>query len=366
MAGSHPPSSILHPLRKALGSRLSIVLVALAGALLFTTLLLLATGTPPLETYRLVFFGAFRGVFGPRPNFIGVADAIMLAAPLMLCSAGLTLTFASGLYNLGVEGQMMLGAVFALLAMRLLPDAPPPPLWALAFAMGAAGGALWALIAALLKLYGRVSEIFAGLGLNFLARGLTLYLVVGPWKRPGVAAISGTELLPREQWLPTVGTPRLAPIAPLLALLALALVWFALTRTRWGLSIRATGLSPAAAERLGVPAARRLAQALAGCGALAGIAGAIQVLAVFHQLIPNISSGIGLLALLVVLLVRFNPLWALPVALAFACFTIGSIQVPLALNIDSSISGVLQGALVLFALAAGGLVRKRRGEGVKG
>ncbi len=75
----------------------------------------------------------------------------------------------------------------------------------------------------------------------------------------------------------------------------------------------------------------------------------------FHQLIPNISSGIGLLALLVVLLVRYNPLWVLPVALAFACFTVGSIQVPLALNIDSSISGVLQGALVLFALVAGGV-----------
>jgi ABC-type uncharacterized transport system permease subunit len=348
------------------GRSVGVIVMTLAGALLFTSMVLLATGTPPLEVYRLVFFGAFRGIFNPRPNFTGVADAIMLAAPLLLCSAGLTLTFAAGLYNLGVEGQVMLGAVFALLVQRLLPDAPPPLLWALAFVMGAAGGSLWAFVAALLKLYGRVNEIFAGLGLNFLARGLTLYLVVGLWKRPGAASISGTELLPRTQWLPTVGTLRLAPIAPLLALLALVLVWFALTRTRWGLSLRATGLSPAAAERMGVPAARRLVQGLCGCGALAGVAGAVQVLGVFHQLIPNISSGIGLLALLVVLLVRYHPLWALPVALAFACFTIGSIQVPLALNVDSSISGVLQGALVLFALAAAGIQVKRRGEGVKG
>jgi simple sugar transport system permease protein len=101
-----------------------------------------------------------------------------------------------------------------------------------------------------------------------------------------------------------------------------------------------------------------MAEALAACGALAGLAGAIQVLGVFHQLIPNISSGIGLLGLLVALLVRANPAWVLPVALVFACFTVGSIQLPLALNADSSIAGVLQGALVLFALLVRGLVRR--------
>ena len=90
------------------------------------------------------------------------------------------------------------------------------------------------------------------------------------------------------------------------------------------------------------------------------MAGAAQVLAVFHALIPNISSGIGLLGLLVALLVRANPAWVLPVAAAFACFTAGSIQLPLALSIDSSIAGVLQGALVLFALAARGVRLPKR------
>lgn len=342
------------------GRQWPVVALTLAGALAFTTLVLLATGTPPLPTYRLVIFGVFQGLFSRPPSFINLADALMLLAPLLLCSAGLALTFTVGLYNLGVEGQVILGAVFALLVIRLLPGAPVPLLWALAFGMGALGGALWALAVALLRLYARVSEIFSGLGLYFVALGISLYLVVGPWKRPGVASITGTELLPAELWLPTVGGLRLAPAAPLLALLALALVWFLLRRTRWGLSVRAAGLNPAAAARLGVPATRRLIETLCGCGALAGVAGAIQVLGVYHALIPNISSGIGLLALLVVLLVRASPAWALPVALAFACFSVGSIQVPLILSVDSSISGVLQGALVLSALAARGLVERAK------
>ncbi|MEN9934251.1 MAG: hypothetical protein RLZZ387_830 [Chloroflexota bacterium] len=332
---------------------LSSFVLPVIGALVFTTLILLSTGVAPLEAYRLIMLGAFS-----TPARLG--DAAMLAAPLALCAAGLAISFAAGLYNLGIEGQMTLGAVFAMLVLRLLPDLPPPLLWSLALLAGALGGALWALLAGALRLYARVSEIFAGLGLNFLATGVTLYLVFGPWKRPGTASMSGTEPLPEALWLPTLGRLRLAPLAPVIAVAAVLLVWFVLSRTRWGLAVRATGLNAAAAARIGVPAGRRLLEAIGACGALAGVAGGIQVLAVFHALIPNISSGIGLLGLLVALLVRANPAWVLPVAAAFACFTVGSIQLPLALSIDSSIAGVLQGALVLFALAAGGLRRSER------
>jgi simple sugar transport system permease protein len=344
--------------RFAISGSWLLILGSLCGALVFTTLVIIASGASPIETYRLVLFGAFLGAFRTPPNYTNLADALMLAAPLLLCGAGLTLTFAAGLYNLGVEGQMSMGAIFAMLILRLLPDLPPPLLWALALLFGAFGGAFWALIAGALKLYGRVSEIFAGLGLNFLSTGVALFLVFGPWKRPGMASMAGTEQLKPALWLPTLDRLRLAPIAPIIAILMLLLVWFVLTRTRWGLMVRATGLNPDATERLGVPAVRRLIEALGAGGALAGMAGTIQVLGVFHALIPNISSGIGLLALLVVLLVGAKPIWVLPVGLAFASFSAGSIQLPLALSIDSSIAGVLQGALVLFALLARGLVRK--------
>jgi len=348
---SVPPKEQSSPARRLPATLLPWLLtlvLMLGGSLLLTTLVLLAMGASPLVAYEQMLLGAFRT---PR----GRADMLMLAAPLLLCAAGLTLTFAAGLYNLGIEGQVTLGAVFAMIPLRVLADAPPPLLWALALLAGMCGGALWALLVGWLRIYASVNEIFAGLGLNFIATGITLYLVFGPWRRPGAASMSGTEPLPEELWLPTLEGLRLAPLAPLLALLALALVWFALTRTRWGLALRATGLNAAAAERMGVPTARRMAESLAGCGALAGVAGTLQVLAVFHGLIPNISSGIGFLGLLVVLLVRANPAWVLPVVVAFASFSVGSIRLPLQLDIDSSISGVLQGSLVLCALLAWGI-----------
>ncbi len=335
-----------------IGSTFAAILMTLIGALLFTTLVLITTGVSPLAAFRLIVLDAFSSP-------IKRADTIMLATPLLLCTAGLTLTFSAGLYNLGIEGQMVLGAVCAMIPLRLLPDLPPPLLWTLAITIGALGGGLWALFAALLKLYGHISEIFAGLGLNFLATGITLYLIFGPWKRPGTASMSGTQPLPAELWLPRLEGLRLAPLAPIIALLALALVWFALKYTHWGLTVQAVGINPVAAIRLGVPVHRRLIETLVGCGMLAGIAGTLQVLAVFHALVPNISSGLGLLALLIVLLVQARPVWVLPVVLVFASFSIGSIRLPLALSIDSSISGVLQGALVLFALVARSLIKAR-------
>ncbi|NJN15627.1 MAG: ABC transporter permease [Oscillochloris sp.] len=341
------PTTRLNPTLK----RLALVGLPLLGGLALTTLALLSTGVSLLEAYRILLFGAFS-------TPARLSDMLMLTAPLLLCASGLTLTFAGGLYNLGIEGQVALGAVGAMIPLRLFPELPPALLWLLAFSSGAISGALWALLVAQLRQRARVSEIFAGLGLNFMAVGITLYLVLGPWRRTGSASMSGTELLPRDLWLPTIGTLRLAPFAPLLALAGVALVGLLLARSRWGLELRAVGLNATAAERLGVPANRRSAEALAACGALAGIAGAIQVLGVFHQLIPNIASGVGLLGLLVALLALARPLWVLPVSVAFACFSVGSLQLPLVLNIDSSIAGVLQGALVLSALVARGLSRK--------
>src|SRR4029078_5097758 len=132
-----------------------------------------------------------------------IADTIMVWVPLTLAATGLVVTFAAGLWNIGVEGQIVLGAIGPAFVARNL-AAPPIVLVAATLLAGVLCGIAWALLAGVLKTRGRVHEIFGGLGLDFVAAGLTLYLVIGPWARPGIASTSGTEPFPRGAWLPAL------------------------------------------------------------------------------------------------------------------------------------------------------------------
>jgi general nucleoside transport system permease protein len=328
-----------------------------AGAVLlavaFTTLVLLLSSAPPFEAYRQVIVGSVGSVKK-------ITDVLVAWVPLLLATTGLLLTFAAGLWNIGIEGQITLGAIFATGTLRLLQDSAVPGGLAIAAAMAAAlvGGALWAGLAGLLKTFGGVNEIFGGLGLNFVATSLTLWLIFGPWKRPGVGSMSGTEPFPQGLWLPQLEGLRLSLWSVAIAVAAIVLVFFLLQGTYFGLRLKAVGRNARAAFLLGIPTYRFMLISFVLCGALAGLAGGLQVTAVYHRLIPSISSGYGYLGLMVAMLVNYQALWVPAVAFFFAALNIGSIQLPIVLKLDSSLAGVLQGAMVLAVLAMEG-VRQR-------
>jgi simple sugar transport system permease protein len=318
----------------------------LAVAFGATVLLLLAAGAPPLEALGLIGEGAFGG--GVR-----AADTLMAWVPLAIAGAGLVVTFAAGLWNIGVEGQIVAGAIAASWAARTIPGGRPVAVAATLVA-GVLGGILWGLAAGVLKVKGRVNEIFGGIGLGFVAQALATYLIIGPWKRPGVASTSGTEPFRAETWLPTVGATRLAPVAVILAVAALLAVWFLMRGTRFGLRLRAIGSNPASARLLGVPAEATALRAFATGGGLAGLAGGLLVAGVQHKLVPAIGGGRGYLAVLVVLLAGLGIRWVGPIALFFAAISVGSSQLQLRLDLDSSLGAVIQGLLVLAAVLFGG------------
>ncbi|HZU86167.1 MAG TPA: hypothetical protein VFF78_01715, partial [Anaerolineaceae bacterium] len=216
----------------------------------------------------------------------------------------------------------------------------------------------------MLRIYGGVSEIFGGLGMNFVAAALSVWLIFGPWKRPGTASMSGTEPFAQRFWLPTIENLRVSPWAVGIALVAIVIVFILLRDTRFGLRLKAVGKNPRAAALLGIPTARYMTLAFLICGAFAGIAGAMQVVAVYHKLLPSISSGYGFLGLLVAMLTNYQALWAPLVALFFAALNIGSIQLPIKMRVDSSLAGVLQGAMVLFVLMMDGVRRKIVGKNI--
>jgi simple sugar transport system permease protein len=324
------------------------------AATLITVVILLITGTPPAAAFQALY----KGSLGSWMKFSHVIKAWI---PLTLCGCGLLFTFRIGFWNIGVEGQVMLGAVFTTGVLRLGLDSFSPQLFLwVSIPAAFSGGALWALAAGWLKARGGVHEIFAGLGMNFVAQALILWLIFGPWRRAGVASMSGTESFPQAMWLPYNAGLRVSFQALALVAAVLAVSAVLLYRTRVGLCLKAIGSNRRAAALFGMKPDNYLWLCMVLAGGFAGLAGYLQVTGVYHRLLPAIASNYGYLALLVVMLSNNNIGWVPLVALFFACLNAASIQLPMVLEVDSSLSGVIQGILVLTALGVHALRGGRR------
>ena len=328
-------------------------LLAFLLALGFVSMILISAGASPMEAFKNMLTGSV----GSMRKF---AEVLVTFVPLLLVTAGLLITFSAGVWTIGVEGQIVIGAITTAGVLRVFVDSTLPPALIIALAIlgGMIGGALWASLAGALKTFGGVNEIFGGLGLNFVSTALTLYLIFGPWKREGVASMSGTEPFPDHFALPQVPELRISLWALGIALVGIVIVYFILQGTYFGLKLKAVGKNFRAAYLLGIPTWQYSMYSFLICGALAGAAGAMQVTAVYHRLIPSISSGYGYLGLMVAMLINYQAIWAIPVALFFAALNIGSIQLPIVMKLDSSLAGVLQGVLVLFVLLMEGARQK--------
>lgn len=320
-------------------------LVPIVAALLFTSALLLLFDASPSVAYQAMWEGAFGG----QDKILSV---MAFWVPLLLASAGLVITFTAGLWNIGVEGQIILGAIFASwIALHVT-----APAWVLVpLEIGAAmlGGALWAAISAVLKTRGKVNEIFSGLALNNLAIILTNYLISGPWQPPEGGSFRGTTPFQDAALLPRLLESRFSPLSLILAVIAIVGVYFVLRGTTWGLKLKALGKNPYSAYLLGVSSERETILAMMLCGALAGLGGAVRVLSWFDSLRQSISGGIGFLALLIVMLAGYRILWVPLIAFFFSVVLNGSITLQLKTQLHSALGGILTGVMVLFVLLFG-------------
>ena len=320
-------------------------LIPILMALLVTSFILILFGTSPKDALAAMVGGSF----GDQSK---VLQVLAFLVPLALSACGLLVTFTAGLWNIGVEGQIIIGAIMASwVALKI--DLPTPLQITLEILAAMAGGAVWAGLVALLKTRGGVNEIFSGLALNNIAIILTNFLISGPWQPPEGGTFRGTQPFAENALLPLLGDSRFSPLSLVLAVIAFGVVVVALRGTFWGLKLKALGKNPKSAFLLGVSSEREVILALMFCGALAGLGGGIRVLSWFDSLRQSISGGIGFLALLVVMLSSNQVFLVPPIALFFSIVLMGSTTLHIRTGLHPSLGGILTGVMVLFVLLFG-------------
>ncbi len=333
---------------------------ALIAVLVLIGLILLTNDKDPATAARNFVEGAL-GSDATR------ASVLMKALPMLLCASGLLLTFTAGLWNIGVEGQVAMGAIFAtIIARSVTPGDSPLLVLPVELILAMIGGALWAALAAVLKTHGNVNEIFGGVALNFIAQNILIFLVSGPWRSgtySQTAAFNDPALLPSiDKNLP------LSIPAIVIAVVSFLVVFMILHGTRWGLQLKAMGRSQRSAFLLGVRTRWNVLLSMMVCGMLAGLAGAFLVLSAppigQGKLVSGVPGGFGFLGILIVMLVDYRATWVPLVALFFAIVPIGTIKLQSAMGLDSSLGNVFQSAVVLAVLLANGVrARLRRTSG---
>lgn len=320
-------------------------LVPIAMGFAFTSILLIFFEADPLEAFTSIWNGAF----GTPDKRLSV---IAFWIPILLASTGLLITFTAGLWNIGIEGQIILGSLAAS-AVALNVEAPAWVMITLELSAAMVAGGLWGALTAILKTRGKVHEIFGGLALTNLAIILTNYLISGPWQPPEGGSFRGTPPFPDIALLSRYENSRFSPLSLWLALIAFGVVVVVLANSRWGLKLKALGKNPYSSFLLGVSSERETILAMAFCGALAGLGGAVRVLSWFDSLRQSISGGIGYLALMVVMLSLYRGILVPFVAYFFSIVLNGSISLQLKTQLHSSLGGILTGVMVLFVLLFG-------------
>lgn len=316
-------------------------------ALLTVAVIFAALGVNPLVAFQRIFRGGFGSLYG-------LQETVTKSIPLMLAGVGLTLAFRGRMYNIGAEGQFMIGAMFATGIVRLFPTWPAGLLLPTMFVGGFVGGALWASIPALLKTRFRVDETLTSLMLVYVAYEAVKFLVYGPWRGSDTRGFPITDEFPLAAHIPTLPGTRIHILTLLLAIAAAVLVYLLLTRTKLGYEIRVTGENPEAARYAGMDYRRVALLVMLISGGLAGLAGMGEVAGIHFRLRPPeaLSPGYGFTAIIVAWLARLNPLAAMLTAFLLGGLLVGGDAIQIALNLPAATVQIFNGVILLFVIAS--------------
>lgn len=319
-------------------------LLALAITVLIGVGLFMLLGKDPLRGLQVFFWEPLKSAYA-------IGELMVKATPLLLIALGLAVCYRSNVWNIGAEGQFVIGALAAG-GVALLADKGTGS-WIIVpiLLAGVLGGMVWAGITALLRDRFNASEILVSLMLVYVAVQLLSYLVFGPWKDPAGYNFPQTRMFDAATQIPRLMKGSRVSVGLLIALAGSAALWVFLFRTKAGFAQQVGGLAPAAARYAGFSSRRALWVALLVSGGAAGLAGALEVAGPIGQLTPYVPAGYGFAAIIVAYVGRLHPVGMVFSAILMSMFYIGGELAQSRLGLPKSLTGVFQG-LLLFSLLA--------------
>ncbi|WP_198972651.1 ABC transporter permease [Xylophilus sp. ASV27] len=327
-------------------------LLALAITVVIGVLLFAALGKDPVRGLQVFFWDPIK-----TPYALG--ELMVKATPLLIIALGLAVCFRSNVWNIGAEGQYVIGAVAAG-GVALLADKTTGPWIVPAILLaGIAGGMVWAGLVALLRDRFNASEILVSLMLVYVGVLVLGYLVYGPWKDPMGYNFPQTRSFDAVTQIPRLMKGSRVGIGLIIALLGAAVLWIFLFRTKAGFAQQVGGLAPAAARYAGFSSRRALWLALLTSGGAAGLAGALEVAGPLGQLTPYVPMGYGFAAIIVAFVGRLHPVGMVLSAMLMSMFYIGGELAQSRLGLPKSLTGVFQGLLLFTLLACDTLIAYR-------
>ena len=327
-------------------------LLALAATVLIGVLLFVLLGKDPVRALGLFFVEPLKSAYA-------LSELSIKATPLVLIALGLALCFRSNVWNIGAEGQFVVGALAGgWVAMQAVPGSTGFIVVAI-LAAGVLGGMLWAGLVALLRDRFNANEILVSLMLVYVAEMLLSYLVYGPWKDPKGYNFPQTITFDAVTRIPRLVPNLRANIGTLLALVGVGALWVFMFRTYRGFALQVGGLAPLAARYAGFSSRSALWTALLLSGGLAGLAGALEAAGPLGQLTPYVPAGYGFAAIIVAFVGRLHPVGIVLSAVLMSMFYIGGELAQSRLGLPKSLTGVFQGLLLFTLLASDTLIHYR-------
>ena len=326
---------------------LMIQVAAILIAFIVGAAVLAVTGYSPVDAYVSMASGAFGSSYG-------VGQTLTQATPIVFTSIAFLIGLKAGLFNIGIEGQFLMGAMGATLAGVYLDGLPWVIHIPLTILVGMVAGAFWALIPAVLKTRFDAHEVITTMMLSYVAQFLTSYLVNYPFKAPGW--VSQTVRLPASAELARILPPTQLSAGIYIAVALVAVIWFLLKRTILGYELRVIGFNPTAAENAGIRINRGVILSLVISGAIAGLGGAVEIMGVHKRFIDGFSPGYGWDGLAVALVGGLNPLGSMLASILFGALRSGGMIMSRSTGVPLDINILLQGLVILF-VAAPALIR---------